>query len=57
MKLEPLLDGLSFGEGPRWHGGQNCPRYELVFRPGLRSFSTPRVLKQPRESFAHFGVE
>ena len=22
MKLEPLLDGLSFGEGPRWHGGK-----------------------------------
>jgi len=22
MKLEPLLDGLTFGEGPRWHGGK-----------------------------------
>jgi sugar lactone lactonase YvrE len=22
MKLEPLLDGLSFGEGPRWHQGK-----------------------------------
>src|SRR5689334_22884223 len=22
MKLEPLLDGVSFGEGPRWHGGK-----------------------------------
>jgi len=22
MKLEPLLDGLSFGEGPRWHEGK-----------------------------------
>ena len=22
MKLEPLLGGLSFGEGPRWHGGK-----------------------------------
>lgn len=22
MKLEPLLTGLSFGEGPRWHGGK-----------------------------------
>lgn len=22
MKLEPLLHGLSFGEGPRWHGGK-----------------------------------
>ena len=22
MKLEPLLDGLSFGEGPRWHDGK-----------------------------------
>jgi hypothetical protein len=22
MKLEPFLDGLSFGEGPRWHEGR-----------------------------------
>lgn len=22
MTLEPLLDGLTFGEGPRWHGGK-----------------------------------
>ncbi|MGE0578900.1 SMP-30/gluconolactonase/LRE family protein [Reyranella sp.] len=22
MKLEPFLDGLSFGEGPRWHDGR-----------------------------------
>ena len=22
MKLEPLLTGLSFGEGPRWHDGK-----------------------------------
>ena len=22
MKLEPFIDGLSFGEGPRWHDGR-----------------------------------
>ena len=22
MKLEPFVDGLSFGEGPRWHQGK-----------------------------------